>query len=175
MDGVAPGRWRLEELHVNYRTPRVIIDEAAALAAAHGLAVPMQQTLRDGDRPVEHLEVASVHQVVDAVQSELAALGTGRLAVIAATGSGPFGTETVHAHLVDALGADEVGSGANALDRSVAVLDARSSKGLEVDVVVVVDPDGLRSAGGAHGVNDLYVAMTRATQHLIVMTPGTPA
>jgi superfamily I DNA/RNA helicase len=37
-----------------------------------------------------------------------------------------------------------------------------SAKGLEFDVVVIVDPDRIRARNSA----DLYVAMTRATQRL---------
>jgi DNA helicase IV len=37
-----------------------------------------------------------------------------------------------------------------------------SSKGLEFDAVVIVDPERIRAADPA----DLYVAMTRATQRL---------
>jgi DNA helicase IV len=50
----------------------------------------------------------------------------------------------------------------------VAVLSARQAKGLEFDTVVVTDPDGIE-AESARGLNDLYVALTRATQRLIVL------
>jgi hypothetical protein len=42
------------------------------------------------------------------------------------------------------------------------------SKGLEFDLVVLVDPDGF--GGGIEGAVDRYVAMTRATQQLVVLT-----
>jgi DNA helicase IV len=42
------------------------------------------------------------------------------------------------------------------------------SKGLEFDLVVLVDPDDL--GGGIEGAVDRYVAMTRATQQLVVLT-----
>jgi superfamily I DNA/RNA helicase len=42
-----------------------------------------------------------------------------------------------------------------------------SAKGLEFDVVVVVDPDAVRAGCPA----DLYVAMTRATRRLILVSP----
>ncbi|GLW51384.1 DNA helicase [Streptomyces sp. NBRC 14336] len=41
------------------------------------------------------------------------------------------------------------------------------SKGLEFDLVVVVDPEGF--GGGIEGAVDRYVAMTRATQRLVVL------
>ena len=42
------------------------------------------------------------------------------------------------------------------------------SKGLEFDLVVLVDPDDVRH--GIEGAVDRYVAMTRATQQLVVLT-----
>jgi len=44
-------------------------------------------------------------------------------------------------------------------------LHPRQAKGLEFDTVVVVEPD-------AFGANDLYVALTRATQRLGVVHRG---
>ena len=46
----------------------------------------------------------------------------------------------------------------------VTVIDARESKGLEFDVVVVVEPTEIASRPG-----DLYVAMTRPTQKLVLV------
>ena len=42
------------------------------------------------------------------------------------------------------------------------------SKGLEFDLVVLVDPHGF--GDGIEGAVDRYVAMTRATQQLVVLT-----
>ncbi|CAM5539732.1 DNA helicase OS=Streptomyces fumanus OX=67302 GN=GCM10018772_29630 PE=4 SV=1 [Streptomyces fumanus] len=42
------------------------------------------------------------------------------------------------------------------------------SKGLEFDLVVLVDPD--RFGDGVEGAVDHYVAMTRATRQLVVLT-----
>ncbi len=42
------------------------------------------------------------------------------------------------------------------------------SKGLEFDLVVLVDPGGFGT--GIEGAVDRYVAMTRATQRLVVLT-----
>jgi len=48
------------------------------------------------------------------------------------------------------------------------VLPLDGAKGLEFDSVLVVDPAGI-VAEGWRGHNDLYVAMTRATQRLGVV------
>ena len=42
------------------------------------------------------------------------------------------------------------------------------SKGLEFDLVVLVDPESF--GGGIEGAVDHYVAMTRATQQLVILT-----
>ena len=42
------------------------------------------------------------------------------------------------------------------------------AKGLEFDLVVLVDPDDFGT--GIEGAVDLYVAMTRATQQLVILT-----
>jgi DNA helicase IV len=42
------------------------------------------------------------------------------------------------------------------------------AKGLEFDLVVLVDPEAF--GDGVEGVVDRYVAMTRATQQLVVLT-----
>ena len=42
------------------------------------------------------------------------------------------------------------------------------SKGLEFDLVVLIDPAGFGE--GLEGAVDRYVAMTRATQELVVLT-----
>ena len=68
--------------------------------------------------------------------------------------------------LVDAGLGDRLGSGATALDAPLVVLGPRDSKGLEFDAVVLLEPaDVLAGSPG-----DLYVAMTRPTQALRVVT-----
>jgi DNA helicase IV len=42
------------------------------------------------------------------------------------------------------------------------------SKGLEFDLVVLVDPESFGT--GIEGAVDRYVAMTRATQRLVILT-----
>jgi superfamily I DNA/RNA helicase len=42
------------------------------------------------------------------------------------------------------------------------------SKGLEFDLVVLIDPDAF--GAGIEGAVDRYVAMTRATQQLVILT-----
>jgi superfamily I DNA/RNA helicase len=51
------------------------------------------------------------------------------------------------------------------------VLPPSGAKGLEFDSVLVVDPAGIVEEG-VRGHNDLYVALTRATQRLGVVHTG---
>jgi len=47
-------------------------------------------------------------------------------------------------------------------------LSPELSKGLEFDLVVLIDPEAFGT--GAEGAVDRYVAMTRATQQLVILT-----
>jgi DNA helicase IV len=60
------------------------------------------------------------------------------------------------------------GAGDEALDAPIAVLTARDTKGLEFDHVYVIDPASI-STQGTRG-SDIYVACTRATQTLHLVT-----
>jgi DNA helicase IV len=51
------------------------------------------------------------------------------------------------------------------------LLTVAQAKGLEFDSVIVVDPQGILDAS-PRGANDLYVALTRATQRLGVVHTG---
>ncbi len=50
-------------------------------------------------------------------------------------------------------------------DRPLVVVPARLAKGLEFDAVVVVEPAEI-AAEAPHGARLLFVALTRAVQHL---------
>jgi superfamily I DNA/RNA helicase len=58
------------------------------------------------------------------------------------------------------------------LTDGVVALTPAGAKGLEFDSVLVVDPVAI-VAEGVRGQHDLYVALTRATQRLGVVHPGT--
>ena len=58
-------------------------------------------------------------------------------------------------------------------DGHVPVHDVDEAKGLEFDEVILVDPDAI-VAESPQGLQDLYVALTRATQGLTVVADGQP-
>jgi superfamily I DNA/RNA helicase len=83
--------------------------------------------------------------------------------------------EALGRRMVAALPELAVASGPAALDAPVAVLTVTEARGLEFDGVVVVEP-GAILAQSPKGANNLYVALTRATQRLgVVHTTALPA
>jgi superfamily I DNA/RNA helicase len=171
---VAPDRWDIRELTVNYRTPSEIMAVAAdVLAAADPAAVPPSSVRDAGAPPLSHRvwpdrQLSDV--VVETVETARQAVGDGRLAVL--TSIADF------TQIRTALAArydGEVGVGAAGLDAPIAVLEVGDAKGLEFDAVVLADP-GTWLTEGERGLRDLYVAMTRATQRLdVVHTEPLPA
>ncbi|MGY1780268.1 HelD family protein [Geodermatophilus sp. SYSU D01036] len=159
--------FRLEELTVNYRTPAEVMAVAADVLAATGTGLRPPRSVRSGGTP----PVAEVTG-----ESALA----GRVAAVAADLAAREGTTAVLvppsrvAGVVAALGElrPDVQSGPGA-DSSLGpvVLTPGEAKGLEFDSVVVADPQGVLDEG-VRGLNDLYVALTRATQRLTVLSPG---
>jgi DNA helicase IV len=166
LDPYVEGRWRLAELTVNYRTPAQVMRLASATLAAAGIEAKPPRSVRDGDTGPQAREFVSGDDaaIVAGVQAELDLLGEGRLAVIAPAGL----VEPIQAALAAALPAGSVARGAVALDARVAVLEVNQAKGLEFDTVVLVEPAQILAAS-ARGANDLYVAMTRPTQRLLVL------
>ncbi len=167
LDPFAAGRWRAEELSVNYRTPAQVMRLASSMLAAAGVVAPTPESVREGDDPPVARRVMPAEldgSVVTAVRAELASLAGGRLAVVTADGA----DSRLRSLLGDQLPPDTVGEGRTTLDSPVSVLPVTSIKGLEFDVVVVVEPARLLSAS-ARGANDLYVALTRPTRRLLVL------
>jgi hypothetical protein len=160
----AAGQWRVEELTVNYRTPRAVMDLATTLLAAHRIPTPRIHSARDGQWEPQAVQVPgdTPRELAGAVLATLAeddrALGgTGRSAVLL-----PKGLLTALEPLLLPRITDP-----DLRDR-VAVLEVRAAKGLEFDVVVVVEP-GRILAESARGVHDLYVALTRPTERLTLV------
>ncbi|MEV6326845.1 UvrD-helicase domain-containing protein [Streptomyces sp. NPDC051909] len=151
-------RWELVRLGVNYRTPAEIMEVAAEVRRAADPGFEPPRSVRStGVAPWDRTVEDPVKETADAVAAELRP--EGRLAVIAPA--------ALHPDLIAALPDAAYGPKPD-LTRPVVLLDPRQAKGLEFDTVLVVDPDGIR-AGATHGINDLYVALTRATQRLGVI------
>ncbi|MBB5832013.1 HelD family protein [Brachybacterium aquaticum] len=157
-------RLEVEHLTVNYRTPARIMDRAVAMAQAHSLPVTAVSSVREGDEDplLERTEPGQLTARIAAAVRAVHARIPGRIAVIAAA-------ERLE-DLAAALRADgdlpRIGTGSAGVDDEIAVMTAQDAKGLEFDTVVIVEPAELIDA---HGAGDLYVAMSRSTQHLGVV------
>jgi hypothetical protein len=132
-------RIELASLSINYRTPAEVMAEAEQVIRVALPDANVPTSIRGGV-PVEHGSVADLDAVLDAWRAEHAG---GTACVISADGA--FEERP-----------------------RVRSLTPELSKGLEFDLVVLVDPDGF--GDGIEGAVDRYVAMTRATRRLVVLT-----
>ncbi|GHG56635.1 DNA helicase [Sinomonas cellulolyticus] len=162
-------RWTLEELTVNYRTPSQIAEAAARMAAAAGLVVSAPKAVREGrwEPIVERVPRGDVvRHLVEILPEEIEAADGGLVAVIAEGSLLRSAREELRA-----VYGPRVGGGAGSFEQDIVVIDPREAKGLEFDVVVVLEPSDLLDH--EHGkVGDLYVAMTRPTQRLRLIAEG---
>jgi DNA helicase IV len=172
-DALAPhvgDNWRLEELTVNYRTPAQISAAAESMALAHGVNITASRAVRESEWPVDIVATTNLAGDVVETVSRDRAIADGTVAVIV--------DETLLPAVYPALAArfgHEVGRGAVGLVRPIAVLTPQESKGLEFDSVVVVEPQRIIDEA-PRGAGALYVAMTRPTQRLhLVTTQALPA
>ncbi|GAA4669381.1 UvrD-helicase domain-containing protein [Frondihabitans cladoniiphilus] len=160
------GSWRLEELTVNYRTPTQIVEYAERAARANGLDITPSRSVRSSEWPVREVAAGSdvVAATVEAVAVDRAIDSTGTLAVIAPD-------ELVPALLAALLERfpGEAAPGTASLTAPISVLSPATSKGLEFDAVVVTAPTRILDLS-IRGNASLYVAMTRPTQRLTVVS-----
>ncbi|MEU4524293.1 UvrD-helicase domain-containing protein [Amycolatopsis sp. NPDC024027] len=150
----APRPHRLAELTVGYRTPREIMEAAAKLLAAHHPALRAPTSVRASGEPPWRRAADDLPGVLAELVDEHTG---GQLAIIAVA------TRELAAALSLPVPPD--------LSGKVVLLTPAEAKGLEFDSVVIADPAAVLAAGPC-GPNDLYVAMTRATQRLGVVHPG---
>jgi DNA helicase IV len=151
-------RWRLAQLTVNYRTPAEIMAATAGLLAVHHPGLRPPRSVRSTGQPPWRLRTTPAE--LPTVVADLAAAHTeGRLAIIALS--------------ISSLAAELSLSTTPNLTDLVVLLAPSQVKGLEFDSVLIIDPAAILDAT-PWGHNDLYVAMTRATQRLGIVHPGPP-
>ena len=129
----------LASLSINYRTPEEVMAEAEPVIRAALPDANVPTSIRSTGVPVVHGPTSDLGPILDAW---LAAHADGIACVI--------GDPTFQA------------------TSRVRSLTPELSKGLEFDLVVLVDPEAF--GAGIEGVVDRYVAMTRATQRLVILT-----
>jgi DNA helicase IV len=129
----------LASLSINYRTPEEVMAEAEPVIRAVLPDANVPTSIRSTGVPVRHGSVSDLGSILD---TWLAAHAEGIACVI--------GDPTFRA------------------TSRVRSLTPELSKGLEFDLVVLIDPEGFGK--GIEGAVDRYVAMTRATQQLVILT-----
>ena len=129
----------LASLSINYRTPEEVMAEAEPVIRAVLSDANVPISIRSTGLPVRHGSASDLGSIID---SWLGAETDGIACVI---GDSSF-RETSR----------------------VQSLTPELSKGLEFDLVVLVDPEAF--GPGIEGAVDRYVAMTRSTQQLVILT-----
>jgi DNA helicase IV len=146
---------------MGYRLPGAFLALANRLLpfAAPGVA-PSRSVRADGDPP--DIREFAADGLVPAIAEHALALAKefGTVAVIAADAR----VDELRRAIED-LGVVLAEPGEVTPDRPLVVLSARFAKGLEFDAVVVAEPAEI-VASDPHGVRLLFVALTRAVQHL---------
>ncbi|MEI8408839.1 MULTISPECIES: RNA polymerase recycling motor ATPase HelR [unclassified Kribbella] len=141
LERVGLDRINLASLSINYRTPEEVMAEAEPVIRAVLPDANVPTSIRSSDLPVVHGSTADLDSILD---SWLAEHAEGIACVISVK---------------------DVELGTTPRVRS---LTPELSKGLEFDLVVLIDPETFGE--GIEGAVDRYVAMTRATQQLVILT-----
>jgi DNA helicase IV len=129
----------LASLRINYRTPVEVMAEAEPVIRAVLPDANVPTSIRSTGVPVVHGSASDLDSILD---TWLAAHADGIASVI--------GDPTFQA------------------TSRVLSLTPELSKGLEFDLVVLIDPEAFGT--GTEGAVDRYVAMTRSTQQLVILT-----
>ncbi len=139
LERIGLDRISLASLSINYRTPEEVMAEAEPVIRAVLPDANVPTSIRSNGVPVVHGSASDLGSILD---SWLAAHAGGIACVI--------GDPTFRA------------------TSRVRSLTPELSKGLEFDLVVLIDPAAF--GRGIEGAVDRYVAMTRATQQLVILT-----
>ncbi|MDT4942855.1 MAG: hypothetical protein QOJ34_2944 [Pseudonocardiales bacterium] len=139
LDRIGLDRITLASLRINYRTPEEVMAAAEPVIRSVLPDANVPTSVRSTGRPVRYGTVPELDSVVDQWLAEH-----------------PGGIGCV------------IGDPSFRARSRVRSLTPELAKGLEFDLVVLVDPQ--RFGDGVQGAVDRYVAMTRATQELVVLT-----
>ncbi|MFD9002406.1 RNA polymerase recycling motor ATPase HelR [Streptomyces sp. NPDC059582] len=139
LERIGLDRVEVASLSINYRTPEEVMAEAEPVIRAVLPDANVPTSVRSGGVPVVHGRVSDRDSILD---TWLASNADGIACVI--------GDPTFR------------------VTSRVRSLTPQLSKGLEFDLVVLVDPEAFGE--GVEGAVDRYVAMTRATRRLVVLT-----
>ena len=126
-------------LTINYRTPEEVMAEAEPVIRAVLPDANVPTSIRGSGLPVVHGSASDLRSILDAW------LDTHAEGIACVVGDASFEASS-----------------------RVRSLAPELTKGLEFDLVVLVDPEAF--GDGIEGAVDRYVAMTRATQQLVILT-----
>jgi len=141
LERIGLGSATLASLSINYRTPAEVMEEAEPVIRAVLPDANVPTSIRSTGVPVVH---GSVPDLAETLATWLAEHADGEgLACV-------------------------VGAPAFEATPRIRSLSPELAKGLEFDLVVLVDPESFGT--GIEGAVDRYVAMTRATQRLVILT-----
>ncbi|MFC5265114.1 RNA polymerase recycling motor ATPase HelR [Kribbella qitaiheensis] len=144
LERIGLDRINLASLSINYRTPAEVMAEAEPVIRAVLPDANVPTSIRSSDVPVVHGSTSDLGSVLDAWLAE-------------------------HADgIACVISADGLEDGTLGATYRVRSLTPELSKGLEFDLVVLIDPETFGQ--GIEGAVDRYVAMTRATQQLVILT-----
>ena len=144
LERVGFDRINLASLSINYRTPQEVMAEAEPVIRAVLPDANVPTSIRSTGVPVAGGSASDLGSILE---TWLAAHADGIACVI---GDPAFLENTARA------------------TSRVRSLTPELSKGLEFDLVVLIDPEAFGQ--GIEGAVDRYVAMTRATQQLVILT-----
>jgi len=139
LERIGLDRISLASLTINYRTPQEVMAEAEPVIRAVLPDANVPTSVRSSGVPVLHRPAAELGGIVEDWLAR-------------------------HAEGIGCV----IGDPAFPASARVRSLTPELAKGLEFDLVVLVDPD--RFGAGVEGAVDRYVAMTRATQQLVILT-----
>jgi len=160
----APAGLRRAELTLGYRAPGQVLELASRLLAVAAPGISPTRSVRPG-KSAPRVMRAERAELVDVAAAEAARLvGEGMLVGVIAPDEalGPLEQR------LRRLGVDAGLLERDGLGHAVVVASARSAKGLEFDAVVVLEP-AVIAGTQVRGLRLLYVALTRAVQHLSIV------
>jgi len=144
LERIGLDRVNLTSLSINYRTPEEVMAEAEPVIRAVLPDANVPTSVRSTGVPVVHGSGSDLDTILEAWL-------------------------TKHAEgIACVISAGEIDGGRFQEMSRVRSLTPELSKGLEFDLVVVIDPEAF--GDDIEGAVDRYVAMTRATQRLVILT-----
>jgi hypothetical protein len=144
LERIGLNRIELATLSINYRTPEEVMAEAEPVIRDALPDANVPTSIRSSGAPVEHGSTSDLDSILDTWLAE-------------------------HADgIACVIGTDGIEAGTFRASARVRSLIPELSKGLEFDLVVLIDPESFGT--GIEGAVDRYVAMTRATQRLVILT-----